>query len=202
MRSRMSSSMAILAAVGMCALIPQLSQAGTLPQAARVGLPDFTRGLAGDVQYRAVLKDAGGAVTERRNLSVVDVVTLNESLKAADAAAPLWTLEHQTLVVLSVSSGCNSFGLHGMQLAAPDGSLYEAAANAVNLKKRGEMINVYARAGKEGEPPQYDFTPFGFELPRRLGRVREGGWEDAAPYLPPYFSELLAKQKQEGAQKQ
>lgn len=67
------------------------------------------------------------------------------------------------LKVVSVSSNHNSFGLRGMILISDNGQGWEAAANDLNVKAKGDVVNV--RTLDNGEP---DFSGLGFEIPHRL----------------------------------
>lgn len=72
-------------------------------------------------------------------------------------------LSYKEFKVASVSDNRNSFGLKGMILIAKDGDAWQAAANDINVKKKGEVLNVVL--SPRGEP---DWWSFGFEIPERL----------------------------------
>lgn len=67
------------------------------------------------------------------------------------------------LKVASVSANHNSFGLRGMILVSDNGQAWEVAANDINVKAKGDVIN--SPIDTSGEPTFYGF---GFEIPRRL----------------------------------
>jgi hypothetical protein len=68
--------------------------------------------------------------------------------------------------VATVSSNANSFGLRSLILIAQDGEGWKAAANTVNLKLKGETINVPLH--RDTCRPMWEV--FGFEIPERLNQ--------------------------------
>lgn len=69
--------------------------------------------------------------------------------------------------VASVSSNTNSFGLHGHILIAQDGEAWQAAANNINMKVKGDVLVLDTT--KTG-----CFATHGFEIPERLPDAPEG----------------------------
>ncbi len=65
--------------------------------------------------------------------------------------------------VASVSSNANSFGLIGMILISRNGEAWEVAANSLNVKKKGDIIELSAD----------NFAAKGFEIPRELADAPE-----------------------------
>ena len=60
--------------------------------------------------------------------------------------------------VATVSKNTNSFGLHGMILMALDGEAWEVAANSINKKPAGTILNINPNS----------FASLGFEIPHQL----------------------------------
>ena len=67
------------------------------------------------------------------------------------------------LKVISVSQNHNAFGLRGMIMISDNGQAWEAAANDLNVKQKGDIITTTVLGS--GEP---SFTGLGLEIPRRL----------------------------------
>jgi hypothetical protein len=72
-------------------------------------------------------------------------------------------MKHTTkqFLVASVASNMNSFGLTGMILIARDGEAWEVGANHLNVRKKGEFVDV-----PYGVSPNW--AALSYELPRVL----------------------------------
>jgi hypothetical protein len=57
--------------------------------------------------------------------------------------------------VLMVSSNTNSFGLFGHIMMSEQGHMWQAAANSLNKKKKGDLVDTE------------QFAKLGFEIPRQ-----------------------------------
>ena len=68
------------------------------------------------------------------------------------------TKKRKEYKVVAVSENANNFGLRSMILIARDGEAWKAAANDLNLSKKGETLEVFG----------HDFSLLGFEIPERL----------------------------------
>lgn len=66
------------------------------------------------------------------------------------------------LKVAAVSSNTNSFGLRNQIFIADNGKAYQAAANYINVKKTGDLLQV---PGNTDEDVFTHFIHLGFELP-------------------------------------
>ncbi len=73
-------------------------------------------------------------------------------------------MQSKLFKVASVSENTNSFGLWGMILMAEDGETWEVAANSLNKKTKGDLINVPLT----DEGRAY-FATLGFEIPTPRG---------------------------------
>jgi len=69
------------------------------------------------------------------------------------------------LIVAAVSKNTNAFGLWGMILVSRKRQAYEVAANDINVKRKGDMIQV---AGETNPEILLDLGSFGFEIPKVL----------------------------------
>ena len=84
---------------------------------------------------------------------------------------------NKPFTVVMLSDNANSFGLKGMIVMADDGEAWELAANAINVRQTGQVIQVPVVNDK------CEWAGMGFELPRRL--------PTAPPIIVQQFKETL-----------
>ena len=82
-----------------------------------------------------------------------------------------------------VSENRNSFGLFGVRLLTQEGHFYEAAANDLNVPRRGDVVEVPTLPNGE-----LNFAAKGFEIPERKypdapANVIQAAW--SIPVPPP-----------------
>jgi len=71
----------------------------------------------------------------------------------------------ESFKVAAVSTNTNSFGLYGHIFIARSGKAFEAAANHINRKNKGEVVRL------DADNP--NFAELGFEIPRELPTAPE-----------------------------
>lgn len=67
--------------------------------------------------------------------------------------------------VVTVSQNTNSFGLRGFIAVARDGQAFEAAANYLNVPKKGDLLFLPARIKDDGSI-KVDFASGRWEIPQ------------------------------------
>lgn len=73
--------------------------------------------------------------------------------------------------VVTVSKNTNSFGLRGFIAVAKDGDAFEAAANYLNVPKKGSTLQIAHVNDRDGNPTEKcDYGAGYYEIPRQLDK--------------------------------